>query len=376
MSHPSNLFPPDYETSRARFRASLARIQQRWPNARLITQSLDAADDLTLDWIEAPAVERNERGLIFTLGEHGIEAYAGSAMLEIFLSEFSTLLNPATTGLLLVHAINPWGMKHRRRVNCSNVDPNRNFVSNEGHLSAAANPDYANVDAFLNPAHSPRSWAQMQIHFAAGLVGAILRLGMARFQAAVLLGQYRHPLGIYYGGKTLQPEVQTLQMLFQSAVAQYERILLLDMHTGYGPRYLMSIVNSALEPRTSDELKTTFAYPNVVKTNPNEFYAIQGDMIDYLYTLVNKAKPLYATTFEFGTFGDSTAASLRSLRATIFENWLSHHPTANPRLAEKIHHEFAGLYLPEEPAWRDKAVADARQAFSGILKAEGYIQNA
>jgi len=30
------------------------------------------------------------------------------------------------------------------------------------------------------------------------------------------------------------------------------------------------------------------------------------------------------------------------------------------------------LFYPGEELWRDKALDDARRAFSGILKAEGY----
>jgi len=47
----------------------------------------------------------------------------------------------------------------------------------------------------------------------------------------------------------------------------------------------MSIVNSYLEKRSSQEMSNTFKYPSVGKTTPAEFYSIQGDMIDYIYTL-------------------------------------------------------------------------------------------
>ncbi len=32
------------------------------------------------------------------------------------------------------------------------------------------------------------------------------------------------------------------------------------------------------------------------------------------------------------------------------------------------------IYAPTEPAWFEKAQTDARQAFAGILKAEGFIR--
>jgi predicted deacylase len=372
MTYPADLFPSSYESSRARFKAFLPTVQLRWPGARLISQTLDASDDLTLDWIEAPATDRKEKVLLCTIGEHGIEAYVGSAVQKLLVDEYLGALDPAITGVVLVHAINPWGMKHHRRVNIRNTDPNRNFVLSANDLNASINHDYTQANTFLNPTRPLRSWFNLELHFLGGLLGAIFGLGVSRFRAATLLGQYRFPDGIYYGGTTIQPEVEAIQALYHRAVDEYERILLLDMHTGYGPRFSMSVVNSSLEPRSSDELKTTFGYPNVVKTDPSEFYSIQGDMIDYIYKLVDGRKPLYATTFEFGTFGDSFFDSLRSLRAMIFENWLSHVGTSNIALQAHVMKEFTALYYPEETDWREKAVADARLAFKGILKAEGY----
>ncbi|MBU2610415.1 MAG: hypothetical protein KJ606_05650 [Chloroflexi bacterium] len=46
----------------------------------------------------------------------------------------------------------------------------------------------------------------------------------------------------------------------------------------------------------------------------------------------------------------------------------------NKKPARKwIEAEFLEFYAPSEPAWLEKAKADARQAFEGILKAEGYL---
>ncbi len=38
------------------------------------------------------------------------------------------------------------------------------------------------------------------------------------------------------------------------------------------------------------------------------------------------------------------------------------------------HREFAALYRPDDARWWDKAKDDARQAFEGILTAEGFLQ--
>ena len=128
MNQITALFPESYETSRARFHDDLAQVQRFWPQARLFRHRLDGDEDLTIDWIYSDALEKNDKVFILTTGEHGVEGYVGSAVLQRFIDLYMPRFNPDNTGLLLVHTINPWGMKHKRRTNAKNVDLNRNFV--------------------------------------------------------------------------------------------------------------------------------------------------------------------------------------------------------------------------------------------------------
>ena len=376
MADVTTLFPESYAASRARFREDFPVIEERWPGARLEHHRLSGDEDLTIDWIQAPARERQQKLLTFTTGEHGIEAYVGSAMLRLFLDEFLPRLNPVETGLLIVHAINPWGMKHRRRTNRANVDLNRNFVLDPGSLDRSFNPCYGRLCPLLNPEGPLRSVAVGTLAFWLGLIRCMASLGPGRLAEATLLGQYCFPQGVYYGGEALQEETQVLCALYREHIRAYEQVVHLDMHTGYGPRYQMSVVNSWMEPRDSAELERTFSYPLVVKANPAEFYGMRGDMIDYLYALVHGQFPhkrFYAASFEFGTLGDSLFARLRSLRILIFENRVHWFGARDPAVRARVAREFEELFAPREERWRKKAVADARQAFEGVLRAERLL---
>ena len=376
MAQLSALFPANYEASRARLRQNLGLVQSLWPSARLAAQRLAGDEDLTMDWIEAEARERKEKLLIFTTGQHGIEGYVGSAMLQVFIEEMLPRLEPDSTGLLLVHAINPWGMKHRRRTNRANVDLNRNFVRHPRDLAESVNPDYVKLEPFLNPKEPVGSLFWSNLSFLAGLLWRLGSWGQQRMHTATLLGQYRFPQGLYFGGSAIQEETETLAGLYRQHIGQYERVVLLDMHTGYGPRYQMSLVNSCREARDSEELQRQFGCPRAVKSDPAEFYCMNGDMLDYLYTLAGEEFPgtqLYATSFEFGTLGDSLAALIRSLRTMIWENQMHWFGTKTPKARERIERDFQEMYCPSEERWRTKAVADGRQAFQGILSAEGFL---
>ena len=178
---------------------------------------------------------------------------------------------------------------------------------------------------------------QSAVVMGGGLAGIAAAMRLAEAGVKVTLVETRKRLG---GRATSHPDPQTgehldncqhvllgcctnLIDLYRRHIRGYERVVHLDMHTGYGPRYQMGLVNSPLEPRDSEELARRFAYPLVVKADPSEFYPVQGDMIDYVYTLVREELPevgLYATSFEFGTLGDSLPAHVRSLRTLILEN--------------------------------------------------------
>ncbi|MBN1667048.1 MAG: DUF2817 domain-containing protein [Anaerolineales bacterium] len=375
MSTVLELFPETYEASRQRFRDNLGRIQARWPGASLSQKTHHEAEDLTTDWISARPLGQPEKIFILTTAEHGIEGYVGSAMLQRFIEHFLPALDPHTTGLLLVHAINPWGMKYHRRVNANNVDLNRSFLYGS-EFDPAFNPEYEEVEALLNPKTRIPFLPFSRLASWLNLAVQASRLGLRKYTLASLLGQYRHPRGLYYGGPGYQPETETMMALYRQAFQDYGQILHLDMHTGYGPRYQMSLVNSALEMRSSQEFAEQFDYPLVVAATPDEFYAIQGDMIDHVYALAQNEFPekrFFATAFEFGTFGLTAGGLLRSRRAMIYENRLHWYGSVRQVDRETIQAEFEELFNPQALDWKEKAIADADQAFAGILKAEGYL---
>jgi hypothetical protein len=376
---PSDLFPATYSISRERFRGSLGAILPRWPGAALTSVPLKTVptEDLTLDWIEAPAAGHAEKLLVFTLGEHGVEAFVGSAMYGLFVEEYLPLLDPLTTSLLFIHALNPWGMQHTRRVNAANVDLNRSFVASPADLDPACNPDYRALDGLFNPRGPlPASFAA-DAGFWLRLLGALATRGAARLQRAVLLGQYHTPEGIYFGGSAPQPETRQVMALFRKWIPTSGNVVHLDMHTGYGPRLQMSVVTSEHEPRSSAALAAAFGYPRVVRADPDEFYSIQGDMIDTVYDLAQHAAPpprIFAASFEFGTFGDTLPSVLRSLRVMTQENQIHRFGTRSPAAQARLAREFLEMFNPPDSAWRTKSLTDARAAFTGILRAEGFIK--
>jgi hypothetical protein len=367
--------PASYEESRQRFRQYLPALQQIWPNTRLDRHSLTAAKDLSIDWHRADALQSRQRLLVISTGLHGIEGYIGAATLQLFIEEFTPRILPQTTGILLVHSLNPWGMSQWKRVNSNNVDLNRNFISGEFSSRDLENKDYKPLLPFLSPDRPVGSLLVEKWGFVVGLVRTVIKLGASRLREAALMGQYEYPKGIYFGGQALQEETRVLMQLYQDSFSGYQRIIHLDLHSGYGPRDQMTVVTSPLDGRTAREIKAQYRLSRVAGANPDEFYSMHGDMNDWEYKLVREKFPtagIFAANFEFGTYGEAFLSEARSLRITILKNRKNLFG-GNTATADWIDREYRELYLPGAPAWFEKALYDARQAYAGILAAEGII---
>lgn len=369
LAIPSRLFPPDFATAQARFRASLETLRRFYPTAELARYPLPYAPELAIEWLTAVPPQPQQL-IILTTGLHGVEGYVGAAIMQLFLRQFLPQLDHHTTGLLLVQPLNPWGMARRRRVNGRNVDLNRNFFLPDAAnaYDPAINPAYRRLDSFLNPQRPLRSHRQAQIAFLLGLARVLPAVGVAGVRAGTLLGQYWQPRGIYYGGQEMQPEARWLADMLRDQFARYGRVRLIDVHTGYGPRFQMSLVHSPRMTETAVALARRLNYPLIVSAVPGEFYAISGDMVDFTYQLAASEFPhcqLYALAFEFGTLGDSFIAGVRSLQALIWENQLHWHGAAAMETA--VRQQFNALFDPPSDLWREKALADAQHAWQEIL---------
>ncbi|WP_202707973.1 M14 family metallopeptidase [Sporosalibacterium faouarense] len=370
-------FLENYQESKQRFLKSFDDIKNIWPKCEYHEYPISKDDkSISIDTITAYPNEYNKNLIIITTGEHGIEAYVGVAMLHRFIDTYLSQLDSNNTGILLVHGLNPWGMKYKRRVNENNIDLNRNFIWNWNRFDKKINVFYKKLHKFFAPEGEIKNKTLNDAVFYKNLIQSILKSGISNFKAAPILGQYETPNGIYYGGNGYELSTEYMIDLYNHHVKNFEKIIHIDIHTGYGPRNQMSIVNSSLETRKSQDLVEKFSYPLVQKANLDEFYAIQGDMIDYFYRYMkenHKDKNYYGTCFEFGTFGDSLGASIKSLKTMIDENRLYFNSTKDEKAKEKIEDDFLEMFYPKDKEWREKATKDFVHAIEGILRYETII---
>src|SRR5476649_150961 len=186
-------FAPNYAEARAGFltaagRRGLAVETALNPLKGAHGEEL-ATDAIVLGTADAPSL------LILTSGTHGVEGFCGSGCQRALLDDDDLLrrLEAGKVAVLLVHAVNPYGFSHLRRVNEDNVDMNRNFrdFSNVKEL----NPAYAEVHHLLLPQEWPPTGANR-----ADILACMKKMGAAAFQAAVSAGQQTFRDGLFFCG--------------------------------------------------------------------------------------------------------------------------------------------------------------------------------
>ena len=134
--------------------------------------------------------------------------------------------------MLLVHAVNPYGFSHIRRVTEDNVDLNRNFQDFAKPLPE--NARYAEIHEALVPADwdgPARAKAEEALAAWRAANG-----GMKAYQAAVAGGQYAFPDGLFYGGRGPTWSNATFRAIVESHGRSAKRVAAIDVHTGLGPR--------------------------------------------------------------------------------------------------------------------------------------------
>jgi len=347
-----NFFPSDYFTARNAFRVrataagqSTHPIAATGPNGEAL--SIDSA------YLGSPAPRQLA---VITSGIHGVEGYAGSALQQLWLAEFAGEL-PADTGVLLVHALNPYGFAHDRRTNEHNVDLNRNALAT---FPGPANPGYRSLNSWLNPP-SP---APRLDDFVWRALPLLLHHGRAALTQAIAAGQYEFPQGLFYGGREREPSLAIFAgLLAAPRFAGVQRVVHLDLHTGLG-RYGQYQLLLEEPPATHEFEQLTRGFGAQAVKSDHTAHATHYSAHGILPTLTRHAFPnarTLAATLEFGTLGPTTL--LRILRA---ENRVHHNGARRSDDVTRTRAALREALAPGDPAWRAVVVAGGRRIFAQL----------
>lgn len=330
-------FDDSYASSRDAFCQALAAAGGRHERLTLGGHDPGGAPlSIDLGLLGDPAAER---WVLHFSGVHGIEGFVGSAIQQRILEQWRT---PPGVAVLLVHAVNPFGMAWLRRWNEHNVDLNRNFLA-PGEKYVGAHVHYAALDGLINPP-SPPTWLDT---FYLEAAWQILCHGFNPLKQALAEGQYEYPRGLFFGGRELEPGPAALFARLGELLRPARRAVVIDVHTGLGPWGVDSLLVD--EPAGSPvyrELRAAFGERIEVSEFDGTAYRARGTLLTGLVAHFS-AIEWRCVCQEFGTY--SGLAMLKALRD---ENRVHHYgDPADLNHPAKIH--LRESFVPAHRQWRE-----------------------
>jgi len=314
-----------------------------------------AGEDLAMDVaLDGPADA--ERLLVVTSACHGVEGHCGSGVQVFALhdAEWRDKARAAGVSVLYVHALNPHGFSHGRRVTHENVDINRNFVDFDAPLPV--NADYAQLHALLLPAQWPPT-AQNQAEIDAWMATH----GIKAYQAAVTAGQYQFADGMFFGGQAPTWSNRTLREVLRSHGRAARRIAWIDLHTGLGPnghgeRIFACRDDKAAYARANDWWGGEHAVTSVYDGSSTSSL-LNGLMCNSVYEECPQAE-YTGIALEYGT-----VPMLEVTGALRADHWLHKNGQhASAALSASIRQGMLEAFYCDTAAWKGQVISQARQA--------------
>jgi Protein of unknown function (DUF2817) len=303
--------------------------------------------------------------LLFSSACHGVEGFCGSGAQVALLRDAAWVDEVQRSGcaVLFIHALNPHGFSHGRRVTHEGVDLNRNW--HDFSQALPENPSYDELASAIVPDTWPEP-AQAQQRLTA--FGAAH--GARALQAALSGGQYRHPQGIFYGGTAPTWSQRSLRRVLQSHGTRCKRLGWIDLHTGLGPSGHGERIFADKDDKASLQRARAWWGPDVTSIYDSSssssllkglmWQAVAWDCPQAEYTGI---------ALEYGTLPMEDV--MQALRA---DHWLHAHPAQGQAQAAAIRRQMRRAFYTDTDDWKERIVAQAQDAVRQALK--GLIQPA
>lgn len=313
-------------------------------------------EDLAMD-VARDGPAGADKLLIVSSACHGVEGYCGSGVQVFALhdQEWRDKARAAGVAVLYVHALNPYGFSHIRRVTHENVDLNRNFQDFTRPLPV--NAAYREVHPLLLPEKWPPPPENAQ-----AVAAFIAERGQDAWQAAISRGQHEYADGLFFGGTAPTWSNRTLRPVLHAHGAKASRIAWIDLHTGLGPsghgeRIYAGRDDAAAVARARGWWAGGGATPvTSIYDGSSTSAFLTGLMWSAIYDECPQAE-YTGIAMEYGT-----VPLLEVMHALRAEQWLNLHPQAPAEQAAQIKAQMLAAFYTDTDAWKGQIISQARQS--------------
>ena len=316
----------------------------------------ELAMDVVLDG--APDAKRL---LVISSACHGVEGYCGSGVQIHALQNTAWRETAKANGVavLYIHALNPHGFSHVRRVTHENVDINRNFQ--DFNQALPANPAYREIQPILLPEVWPPDTAN-----AAATAQYIAERGMKAFQAAISKGQHEFPDGLFFGGQAPTWSNLTLRKVLQTYGQLCQKMAWIDLHTGLGPSGVGERIFACADDAAAYTRAKAWWGQGITSIYDGSSTSpmLTGLMWMAAYQECPQAE-YTGIAMEYGT--QPPEQVMNALRG---DHWLHLHPQTPAALRHQIKQDLMDAFYVDTDGWRTQIVAQAmesmQQAVTGL----------
>jgi hypothetical protein len=348
------LFSATYAEARTKFLQAAAKRGLAVNSFVLPLQGVDEETLATDVVFDGP--DDAESLLILMSGVHGVEGYCGSAI-QIGALDAGLPRQARCDGkvaVLHVHAINPYGFSHSRRVTQENVDLNRNFIDFSAPLPV--NAGYADIHDILVPQAwppHPDNEAELALYRE--------RVGQRGLQRAMSMGQYTFNDGLFFGGHEPTWSNRTFRRILQEYASQRTHIASIDIHTGLGPYGFGERIFACPEdPAVLERARSWWVNLTSVETGTSTSIPLNGP----IQTAFAQECPQALQThicLEYGTHPSGQVQT--ALRA---EQWLYRRGSSDATERAAIKQALKDAFYPDADDWK---LPVWRQGFEAYLQA-------
>ena len=313
-------------------------------------------EDLFTDYFYTEAKSKNT--VIHLSGLHGVEGYFGDLVQQDILKLLAKD-SQLPFQLVIVHAVNPYGMAWCRRTNAKNVDLNRNSLK----IYDIPNSHFERFSPFLD---TNADWGSIEALL--GVFVGFYTVGPKQMIQSVACGQTDFPMSVFYAGSKLQPELESLKATLLEIVPIENHLVVMDVHTGLGSHGQESLIVDG--PDSQDEIQffeKVFQKKTIVPGKTRGIYQANGTIANLFYDDWNRDHVRYVCE-EFGTRAFPVV-----LKALMKDNYL-HHWQPDLTHEEKlkawsdVSSRMLYAFFPEEQAWRSKCVATGVERFQQLVQ--------
>ena len=297
--------------------------------------------------------------VVIASGTHGVEGYAGAACQLHFMQTWSQHCATKPVAWLLVHAVNPWGYFHDRRVTQEGVDLNRNFV--DFPLSAHSRSTYAAYHDLLVSHYRPLPsglWNELRL-----LSHGLTRKRRRALQAAITAGQYDRPDGLFFGGHAPTQSRRVWERIMASYVDGREHAFLLDIHTGLGQSGASELI-SHLPPASEGFRSMSRWFAGRLKSTAGED-SVSAQLEGTLTAAFDRAMAGrgHAVGLEFGT--SLPLAVLDAMRA---DQWYRNNAARLPHSeGERVRRRMKAAFCRDDVNWCRSLLEQFDQTLEQLL---------